>query len=491
MRKRKSGQVPDGRQEASQREWMGLAVLALPALLISMDLSVLYLAVPRLSVALRPSSVELLWITDIYGFLLAGFLMTMGTLGDRIGRRKLLMVGATAFGLASVVAAFSTTAATLITARAVMGIAAATQAPSSLALLSTMFKDPRQRTLAISIWATSLSAGGAVGPIVGGVLLNFFWWGSVFLVAVPVMLLLVTTAPLFLPEYRNPEAARPDLTSVVLSLLTLLLVIYGLKQIAQNGLGWISTLAMVAGLTLGVIFVRRQRVLGEPLIDLQLFRVPAFSVSLATNTLGFFVVLGVFFFTDQYLQFVLGLSPLWAGLWDVPPFAGFILGSLLVPLLVRSTRLVSVVAAGLALASIGFAILTQVGITSGLAPLVTGSIVLSLGMAPVFTLVTNTVLDSTAPERAGAASGMAETSTELGGALGIAILGSIGTAVYRSQLTHAPSAGILGNAVGDTLGGAMARALECTRFTLKACQATIEVLLGVVRNNVSFAWRRC
>lgn len=443
---------------ASHREWMGLAVLALPALLLSMDLSVLYLAVPRLSAALRPSSIELLWITDIYGFLLAGCLMTMGTLGDRIGRRKLLMIGATAFGLASVVAAFSTTAATLITARAVMGIAAATQAPSSLALLTTMFKDRRQRTQAISIWATSLSAGGALGPIVGGVLLNSFWWGSVFLVAVPVLLLLVTTAPWFLPEYRNPEAARLDFPSVILSLLTLLLVIYGLKQLAQNGLGSLSTLAMVAGLILGVIFVRRQRVLGEPLIDLQLFRVPAFSVALVANTLGFFVVLGVFFFADQYLQLVLGLSPLWAGLWDVPPFAGFILGSLLVPLLLRSTRPVSVMAGGLALASIGFALLTRVSITSGLAPLVIGSVVFSLGMAPVFTLVTNTVLDSTAPQRAGAASGMAETSTELGGALGVAILGSIGTAVYRSQLAHALSAGILGNASGDTLGGTMATA---------------------------------
>jgi len=294
-----------------------------------MDLSVLYLAVPRLSASLRPSSVQLLWITDIYGFLLAGFLITMGTLGDRIGRLKLLMIGGTAFGLASVLAAFSTSAATLITARALMGIAGATLAPSSLALLSNMFKDPKQRTLAISVWATSLSAGGAVGPIVGGVLLNSFWWGSVFLVAVPVMLLLVMTAPWLLLEYRNPQAVRLDMTSVVLSLGTFLLVIYGLKQIAQNGLGWVPALAMVAGLAVGVMFVRRQRALAEPLIDLRLFRVPSFSVSLATNTLGFFVVLGVFFFTDQYLQLVLGLSPLWAGLWTVPSFGGFILGSLL------------------------------------------------------------------------------------------------------------------------------------------------------------------
>ena len=458
--KKQIRQAPDAVPLASQREWIGLAVLALPALLISMDLSVLYLAVPRLSAALRPSSVQLLWITDIYGFLLAGSLLTMGALGDRIGRRKLLMIGGTAFGLASVVAAFSSSAATLIVARAVMGIAGATLAPSSLALLSNMFKDPKQRTRAISVWATSLSAGGAVGPLVGGILLNSFWWGSVFLVAVPVMLLLVMTAPLFLPEYRNPQAVRLDLTSAALSLGTLLLVIYGLKQIAQSGLGWVPTLAMVAGLAVGVVFVRRQRVLAEPLLDLRLFRVPAFSVSLATNTLGFFVVLGVFFITDQYLQLVLGLSPLWAGIWTVPSFGGFFLGSLLTPLLVRSTRPASVMAAGLVLASIGFGILTQVGTAFGLATFVTGSVVLSLGMAPVFTLVTTMVLGSTPPERAGAASGMSETSTELVGALGIAILGSIGTAVYRSQVAHAVPAGMLANAAGETLGAAVATASQ-------------------------------
>jgi DHA2 family multidrug resistance protein-like MFS transporter len=215
---------------------------------------------------------------------------------------------------------------------------------------------------------------------------------------------------------------------------------------------------MVAGLAVGVMFVRRQRALAEPLIDLRLFRVPSFSICLATNTLGFFVVLGVFFFTDQYLQLVLGLSPLWAGLWTVPSFGGFILGSLLTPLLVRSARPASVMAAGLAMASIGFVILTQVGTASGLTTLVTGSVVLSLGMAPVFTLVTTMVLGSTPPERAGAASGLSETSTEFGGALGIAILGSIGTAVYRSQLAHVTPSGISANTLGDTLGGAVATA---------------------------------
>jgi DHA2 family multidrug resistance protein-like MFS transporter len=443
---------------ASRREWIGLAVLALPALLISMDLSVLYLAVPRLSAALRPSGAQLLWITDIYGFLLAGFLITMGTLGDRIGHRRLLMLGAAAFGLASTLAAFSTSAATLIAARALLGVAAATLSPSALALISHMFKDPQQRTLAISVWVTSLSAGGAVGPLLGGALLDIFWWGSVFLVGVPVMVLLLVTAPLLLPKYRNTKAARLDLTSVALSLATILLTIYGLKQIAQDGPGWLPALAIVAGLAVGVMFVRRQYALAEPLINLRLFRVPAFSASLAINTLGFFVVLGVFFFTAQYLQLVLGLSPLQAGLWTVPSFGGFILGSLLTPLLVRSTRPAYVMAAGLVLSAVGFGVLTQIDSVSGLTVLVTGSVVLSLGTAPVFTLVTNMVLGSVPPERAGAASGMSETSTEFGGALGIAILGSVGTAVYRSQVARTIPVGISTEAARNTLGGAVAAA---------------------------------
>ncbi len=443
---------------ASGREWFGLAVLAFPALLISMDLSVLYLAVPRLSAALRPSSVQLLWITDIYGFLLAGFLITMGTLGDRIGHRRLLMLGAAAFGLATTLSAFSTSAGMLIAARALLGVAGATLAPSALALISHMFQDSRQRTRAISVWAASLSAGGAVGPLLGGVLLDHFWWGSVFLVGVPVMALLLVTAPLLLPEYRNPQAARLDLTSVALSLAAILLIISGLQQIAQDGLGWLPALAILAGLAVGVMFVRRQYALAEPLIDLRLFQSPAFSASLVINTLGFFVVLGVFFFTEQYLQLVLGLSPLQAGLWSVPPFGGFILGSLLTPLLLRSTRPAYVMAGGLFLSAVGFGMLTQVGSVSGLAVLVIGSVVISLGTAPVFALVTNMVLDSVPSERAGAASGMSETSTEFGGALGIAVLGSIGTAIYRRQVAQSIPVGGATEAARSTLGGAVAAA---------------------------------
>jgi DHA2 family multidrug resistance protein-like MFS transporter len=191
-------------------------VLALPCLLYSMDLTVLELAVPKLSVDLKPTSYQLLWIMDIYGFLLAGFLITMGTLGDRIGRRRLLLIGPAAFGAASVLAAFSGSAEMLIITRAVLGVGGATLAPSTLSMIRNMFLDPDQRAIAIGVWATSFAAGAAIGPLAGGVLLEFFWWGSVFLLAVPVMALLLVLGPLLLPEFRDPGAGRLDLISAAM-----------------------------------------------------------------------------------------------------------------------------------------------------------------------------------------------------------------------------------------------------------------------------------
>jgi len=445
---------------AGRREWIGLAVIALPCLLYSMDLTVLFLAVPHLSADLQPSGAQLLWITDIYGFLLAGSLITMGTLGDRIGRRRLLLIGAAAFGAASILAAFSTSAELLIAARALLGVAGATLAPSTLSLLRSMFHDPRQRTLAIAVWITSFSAGAAIGPLAGGVLLERFWWGSVFLLAVPVMALLLVVGPVLLPESRDPNAGRLDLGSAGMSLAAVLLVIWGLKQLAQDGLGLPPALSMLAGLGVGVVFVRRQQTLANPLLDLRLFRSPAFSAALATNILDFFVAFAAFLFIAQYLQLVLGLSPLQAGLWMLPSSLGFIVGSLLTPLLVRRARPAFVMAAGMVMAAVGFGLLTQLDGT-GLAVLVTGSVVFSLGSAPITTLATVLMVGTAPPERAGAASGISETSSELGGALGIAILGSIGTAVYRGQMTDAVPAAVPGEAAAaarDTLGGAVAAA---------------------------------
>jgi len=446
-----------GTARAGRREWIGLAVIALPCLLYSMDLTVLFLAVPHLSADLQPSGTQLLWITDIYGFLLAGLLVTMGTLGDHIGRRRLLLLGAALFGLASLLAAYSTSPGMLIAARAVLGVAGATLAPSTLSLLRSMFGDPRQRTVAIAVWITSFSAGAAIGPLLGGVLLERYWWGSVFLLAVPVMVLLLILGPVLLPEYRDPNAGRLDLGSAALSLAAVLAVVYGLKQLALDGPGWPPTLSILAGLALGVVFVRRQRVLAEPLLDLSLFANRAFSAALAANTLDFFVSFAALLLIAQYLQLVLGLSPLQAGLWMLPSSMGFIVGSLLTPLLVRRARPASVMAAGMALAAAGFALLTRLD-AAGLAVVVAGSVAFSLGSAPMTTLATDLMVGTAPAQRAGAASGVSETSSELGGALGIAILGSLASAIYGARVADAVPTGIppeAAQAARDTLGGAL------------------------------------
>jgi DHA2 family multidrug resistance protein-like MFS transporter len=444
---------------AGRREWVGLAVLALPCVVYAMDLTVLNLALPALSEDLQPSSSQLLWIVDIYGFMVAGFLITMGTLGDRIGRRRLLLIGAAAFGLASLFAAFSTSAEMLIAARALLGVAGATLAPSTLSLIRHMFDHPRERTFAIGVWIMSFSTGAAIGPLVGGVLLERFWWGSVFLPALPVMGLLLALGPRLLPEYRDPDAGRLDLISAALSLLGVLAVIYGLKRSAQDGLDPIAVVSIAAGLAVGAVFVRRQRRLAEPLIDLRLFRLPAFNAALAANTFGFFVNFGIAVFLAQYLQLVLGLSPFEAGLWTVPYAGAFIVGALVTPLFVRRIRPGFVIAGGLALAGAGFALLTQVDGESALATLVTGSVVFALGLAPVYTLAADLMVGAAPPARAGAAAGVSETSSEFGGALGIAVLGAVGTAVYRAQIDDAVPEGVppeTADAARDTLGAAVA-----------------------------------
>lgn len=266
----------DRTERAGAKEWLGLAVLALPTLLLSVDATVLYLALPHLGADLRPSGTETLWIIDVYGFMIAGFLITMGTLGDRIGRRKLLLIGALAFGAASVAAAYATDPAMLIGARALLGIAGATLMPSTLALITNMFHDPGQRGVAIGVWAACFSAGVAAGPLIGGALLELFWWGSVFLLAVPVMVVLLVTAPILLPESRDPEPGRLDLLSVLLSLAAILPVIYGLKVVAADGFGLGAVAAVVVGLVFAVLFVRRQKSLPDPLLDVRLFARPAF-----------------------------------------------------------------------------------------------------------------------------------------------------------------------------------------------------------------------
>ncbi|GAA6129759.1 hypothetical protein NBRC116187_01190 [Halopseudomonas sabulinigri] len=257
---------------ASRREWLGLAVLVLPTLLLALDMTLLHLAAPHLSADLQPSSAQLLWILDIYGFMVAGFLITMGTLGDRIGRRRVLLAGALAFGLASIAAAFSTSAGMLIVTRALLGVAGATLMPSTLSLIRNMFHDERERTLAITVWMTGFIVGSAIGPLVGGIMLEFFWWGSLFLLGVPVMALLLLAGPLLLPECREAQAGRLDIPSALLSIAALLLIIYGLKDSARDGFNLLASVAVLAGFALARVFVLRQQRLADPMLDLALFQ---------------------------------------------------------------------------------------------------------------------------------------------------------------------------------------------------------------------------
>jgi MFS transporter, DHA2 family, multidrug resistance protein len=446
---------------AGRREWIGLGIIALPCLLYSMDLTVLNLAVPRLSADLRPTSAQLLWIVDIYGFVLAGLLIPMGALGDRIGRRKVLLIGGALFGAASVLAAFSRSAEMLIGARAILGVAGATIAPSTLSLIRNMFLDARQRTTAISVWISSFSVGGSIGPLIGGALLNHFWWGSVFLVGVPVMLLLLVLGPVFLSEFRNVNAARIDLLSAIESLAAVLLVIYGVKRFAEGTGGSESVVSIAVGLAVGALFVRRQTRLAEPLIDLRLFRLPSFSAALAAYTIGTFAGFGFLFFISQFLQGVRDLSPLAAGICLMPISLSFIVGSFLSPALARRFGPAALMGGGMIVAVLGFLLLARIGTDSGIAIVVTASVLYSLGLAPLFTLTTDMIVGAAPPERAGAAAALSETGSELGGALGIALLGSIGAAAYRSAMASSIPFGISTDAsriARGTLGGAIAAA---------------------------------
>lgn len=424
--------------KAGLREWLGLALLSLPTVLLGLDLTLLHLTLPALAADLQPTSTQALWIMDAYGFMIAGFLITMGTLGDRIGRRKLLMIGAITFAIVSVFAAFSTSAVMLIVARATLGISAATLMPSTLALISNIFKDPQQRALGFGIWATMFGVGYALGPVVGGFLLELFWWGAAFLVAVPIVLPLLILARFLLPEYRAPNSKRLDLPSVALSLMAMLPVIYGVKQIAKSGIVADAFIAIVVGLAFSVIFVRRQRRLADPLLDMTLFSNRAFSAALIVLLVGLVAVGGAMLLVAQYLQLVAGYSPFGAGLWMGLAALAMIAGGVTAPLIARHIRPGYVVAVSLALSAIGYVLLTIIGrdASAGAALAVAGLALAYLGNGTIAALGTDLVVGSAPPEKAGSASAITETVQDLGISLGIAVLGSVSTAVYRQIIAQ-------------------------------------------------------
>ncbi|KAB2347909.1 MFS transporter [Actinomadura rudentiformis] len=442
----------DGAARAGAREWLGLAVLLLPTTLLFLAMTVLFLATPQIAADLGPSSGQLLWINDIYGLVMAGLLVAMGTVGDRLGRRKILLFGAAAFGLASVAAAFAPDASWLIAARAVMGVGAAAVMPSTLSLISNMFQDERQRGTAIGLWAASISVGVAIGPLVGGLLLESFWWGAALLIGVPVMALVLVAAPLLVPEYRAPQAGSLDVPSVLLSMASLLPIVYGIKEFAKNGLNGTAVATAAVGLLFSVVFVRRQLKLANPLLDVRLFANRTFSGALGVFLFSAIALGGVYLLFTQYLQLVAGQSPLESGLWILPAALGLVAVSMLAPKIARRVRPAYVVAGGSLFSVAGYLVLTQVE-ASGLTLLIIGFYLLYPGIAPTMALATGLVIGSAPPEKAGAASAVNSTASDLGVSLGIAILGSIGAAIYRSEMPADVPA-----AAADTLPGALATA---------------------------------
>jgi DHA2 family multidrug resistance protein-like MFS transporter len=419
---------------ATRRAWFGLAVLALPTLLISVDVSVLYVALPTLSEELGASSTQQLWILDIYSFLLAGLLVTMGGLADRLGSRRLLLTGATAFGAVSALAAFSQSAEMLIVARALLGVAGATLMPSTMALIRHMFPRPEQMGRALSIWLACFMGGITAGPILGGALLERFWWGSAFLMGVPVMALLVVVGPRVLPESpRSGGHALPDAASVVLSLVTLLPGVYGLKEIARGGDTGVSLAALVVAAIAGAAFVRRQRRIDDPLVDLALFEDRRFTVGLGTFLVTGVVMAGVSYAAALYLQGVIGLSPLAVGAWLVPQNLVMLGGTLAAPRLDQRFDTVRLVVTGLFVAGSGLLLLGLVD-TDALALHLVAMVLAAGGVSVPMTLVMNLVMGAAPPERAGSAASLSEMGGELGIALGVATLGSLLTAVYRLAL---------------------------------------------------------
>ncbi|MFD8324837.1 MFS transporter [Streptomyces lydicus] len=448
---------------AGRREWIALAVLLLPCLLVSMDVSVLYFAVPFLTAQLEPSSVQQLWILDVYGFVLAGLLITMGALGDRVGRRKLLLSGALLFGLASGLAAYSGSAEMLIAARALLGVGGATLMPSTLALIRNLFHDAKQRGKAVAIWSAAMMGGIAIGPVLSGALLEHFWWGSVFLINAPAMVLLLVCGPLLLPEFKNPAAGRFDLPGSLLSLLAMLPLVYGIKEIARDGVSALPVVALAAGLLAAAAFVHRQRTARHPMLDLELFRHRGFSVSVLMNLLAMFAVVGCAVFFTQYLQTVRGMSPLEAALWNLlPTLAVGGMTAVATSLAQRMDR-AYVIALGFAIAAAGFVWLSWLEPGSALWYVLVASSVYASGLVMVMSLGNELAIGVAPPERAGSASALLESGTELGGALGMAILGSIGSAVYRGHMDDTVSAGLpsgAAEAARETLAGAAAVAGE-------------------------------
>ena len=448
--------IDQTRTKATPKQWAALAVLMLPVLLVSIDNTVLSFALPHIARDLLPTAAAQLWIVDAYPLVLAGLLVAMGNLGDRYGRRRVLLIGSIGFGAVSVVAAFAPDATWLIAARVLLGFFGAMLMPSTLSLLRSTFSDRRQRRLAIAIWATGFSAGSAIGPIVGGVLLEHFWWGSTFLIAVPVLLPLLILAPILVKESKDPAPGPFDLPSILLSMAALAPIVYAIKSFATEGVGVLPVALVLVGATAGVLFVRRLLSRENPMLDMKLFRVPAFSGAVVVNLVSVFSLVGFLFFLTQHLQLVLGMAPFDAAMALVPGTVVIIAAGLLVVPLVRLVRPGFIMAAGLTLSLGAYASIAVIGGDATIVSLVVAFCVLGAGIGAAETLSNDLIISSVPAAKAGAASGVSETAYEVGAVLGTAVLGSILAASYRTAIEIPGAIGTADAATArETLAGAV------------------------------------
>lgn len=423
------------KKNSSLIKWLGLGLLILPTILLGLDATVLYLVLPSIVADLQPSATQTLWIMDAYGFFIAGFLITMGTLGDRIGRRRLLKVGLVGFAVVSIFAALAQSAEMLIIARSLLGVAGATLMPSTLSLIHNIFTDAKERAMAIGVWVTMFALGMAAGPIVGGVLIEHFWWGSAFLLAIPVAALVLLYANKLLPEYKSPQSHSIDYPSVALSLATILPVIYAVKNLAAYGISLYTLLFVLIGLTAGVFFVIRQRRLTTPLLDVSLFANRAFSAALFILLTGLIGVGGTMYLVTQYLQIVQEFSPIVAGLWMGPPAVAMLVSGIVAPIIARKVRPGIVMGATLAAPVIGYTLLALAGTESAI-PVIVGFTFVYLGLGAIAALGTDMIIGAAPASKSGSAAAVSETAQELGVAVGVALLGSLTVAIYRTQISN-------------------------------------------------------
>nr|WP_238702623.1 MFS transporter [Microbacterium caowuchunii] len=466
-------EIADARgRRVGWRGWAALVVLMLPVLLVSVDNTVLSFALPAIALDLQPTSAQQLWIIDAYPLVLAGLLVTMGTLGDRFGRRRMLLLGASGFAAVSALSAFAPSAELLIAGRALMAVFGAMLMPSTLSLLRSIFTDRAQRRFAIAVWAAMFSAGAALGPIVGGILLEHFSWGSVFLMAVPVLIPLLVLAPLLVPESRDPKPGRIDPVSILLSMATMVPIVYAIKEVAVHGPTLPIGGLFLAGVLFGFLFVRRQLRSATPMLDMRLFRRATFSGALLVNLLSVLALVGFLYFVAQHLQLIVGLSPLQAGLALVPGLAAMIIaGLLVVPLSMRISPHILVPAA-LAFSVAGYATVALSTDPGAVGVLVAAFISLGIGIGMAETISNELILSSAPPEKAGSASAVSETAYEIGAVLGTSLLGGLLTAFYRSNLVIPD--GVPADAAAaarETLAGAVAASGELPAGTGDALRA--------------------